>query len=159
MASTSFCRSRSVMVAGMWLALTACGDSSGTAAAQTDADVSDAAVSDVVDDRETGADVFVDGEDGSADADVPLDVELDSSDDVEADALLDATDATDANDEGDTTAQDAADGDAAEDVSDVDTGPPPVFDMAMIRDATTAACAFTNRRTVTRDLGNFRSGT
>lgn len=88
-----------------------------------------------VDVADTSDDETGDAPDAEDDTDGSGDVDLDVDPDVEVD---------------DSTADTASD--VAE---DTDTGPPPLYDLALIRDESTLDCTFTNKRTVVRNLRSF----
>ncbi len=153
---------RIVLIGAAAIMLTACGDGSAGVATDTGsgedvaldgasdvADVADA-VTDAVDagDADAAPDTGDPSDGGEADSE-PGDDARDA--DTDAHGAIDDADATDGAD---------GSGDAAEDVVDVadggadagaDTGPPPLFDMEAIADASTAACSFTNARTTLKD--------
>jgi dienelactone hydrolase len=145
--------------AAAFLLIAACGDPGAGAAPDTGAD---ADAGDALDDaHDPESDAAADTRDGDHGGDAATDDDRgdrdgDSAepDTTDATNVADGADAADApGDAADTT--DAVADVAADTLDDVDAGPPPLFDMAMIADPTTADCRFENQRSVLDGLQRF----
>jgi len=125
---------RSPGLVALTLVLVACGDDTAATRDTHTLDTSDAATSDTVDDTATS-----DAVDDAA-----------TSDTIGDAATSDTADTAATDTVGDTATPDTVDDDATPDTS-LDTSPAPVWDLTMIRDASTAACTFTDARQVLDD--------